>query len=641
MRTRLVLVALGFLILWGALILRAFYIQVLPNEKLSKLRDRQFETVVRLEPRRGDIVDRSGRELAATVAGYSLFADPQVIRGPRATARKLAPILRQPVQQILPKLQGERRFVWVERQLSREVRERIEKLKLPGLGFVEEGRRIYPHETLFSHTLGFVGRDGRGLEGLERRFEAELRGESREVAVPRDARGRPLIANGQLFTERPGGATLQLTVDQELQYFLEQQLADARQTHEAARALGVVMDPKTGEILALGAVPGFDVNRATRIDPELRRNPVLMEAFEPGSTLKTFTIAAALREGIARPNSKVFCEKGRMKVDDRWIRESDPKHKWEWLTVNQVLEVSSNIGTTKIAFQLGQERLRKAFLDFGFGERSGLELAGETKGILPPLPWRKHHFSNISFGHGISVSPLQIVRAYAMIANGGLMVKPTLVTGFLDPHTKQLQRLPVEKPVRVLGEQDAAQVRMMLTGATSALGTGGRARVPGFVVAGKTGTAQKVDPNGRGYLKGVYVSSFAGFVPAHDPKFVIFIAVDAPKKGYYGSEVAAPVFNRVAEYALRKSGVAPTVLEDHNIIRASVPKPTDEIIAKLRREKFDVVPDFRGLTLREVLDRLSEQDLEIEIKGKGQVAVTSPAAGHPLTPDRKLKIFLE
>lgn len=626
--------------MWGLLIGRAFYIQVLPNSKLSELRERQFETVIKLDPRRGDIVDRNGKELAATVASYSLFADPQILKGPRSVARKLSKILRVPASHILPKLQGERRFVWIERQLSRESRDKIENLKITGLGFVEEGKRVYPHESLLAQTLGFVGQEGQGLEGLEKKFEKELRGESLRMAVPRDARGRPLLANGQLFSERPGGATLHLTIDQEIQYFLEHQLAQATEDHEADRAMGVVIDPQTGEVLALASTPAFDANNAIKVNPEFRRNPIFTDAYEPGSTLKTFTIAAALREGFAQPNTRIYCEKGRMQVDDRWIRESDPKHKWEWLTVNQILEVSSNIGVTKIAFDLGAEKLRAAFLDFGFGDKTGIDVPGETKGILPALPWRKHHFSNISFGHGVSVSPMQIASAYAMIANGGLLLKPRLVRGFTDSLSKTFTEIPRESGKRVLDEQHAAQLRMMLTGATSSLGTGMRARVPGFVVAGKTGTAQKVDPNGRGYLKGLYISSFAGFVPAHDPKFVIYIAVDSPRKGYYGSEVAAPVFNRVAEYALRKSGIAPTVLADHDVIKSPTQSVTSKIIEDFKKERFETVPDLTGLSLRQLLDRLNGQEIKVEIKGKGSVATTLPSPGEPLTSERKLKIFL-
>jgi cell division protein FtsI (penicillin-binding protein 3) len=637
MRSRITIVFVVLALLWISVGLRALRLQVLPNENLSRLRSRQFETVVRLEPRRGDILDRNGKELASSISAYSLFADPKLIQAPRRLSRVLAKSLSSSAKEIYSKIKNpSRRFVWIERRLNSEVKKQIEAWKEPGLGFVEEGKRIYPHEQLLGQTLGFVGREGSGLEGLESRFEKELRGEERHFNVRRDAMGRPLVADGQLFTERPGGANIQLTIDSDIQYFLEQELATVKEQHEAERAMGVVLDAQTSEILAIATDPGFNPNEGSNYDAALRKNAIVADAYEPGSTLKTFTIAAALRAGIVQPSTKYYCEKGRMKVGDKWIKEADTKEKWEWLTVSQILEHSSNIGATKIAFDLGQEKLHQAFLDFGFGDKTGIEIPGETRGILPPLPWRQHHFSNISFGHGISVSPLQIANAYAAIANGGTLHQPRIVKKVINSETEEPFTLEEPKSRQVFTTAEANTLRIMLTGVTSSLGTGSKARVSGFVVAGKTGTAQKVNPDGRGYLKGSYISSFAGFVPANDPKFVIYIAVDSSKKGYYGAEVAAPVFNRVAEYALRSNGILPSIIAANDVIDS---KKMSAKTTKKLNEPLKSVPSLKGLTVREVLETVQGQNLRVEMKGRGVVVNTVPAAGEPIDDDHKLLIF--
>lgn len=642
MRARILVVFIFFFGIWVFVGLRAFYLQVFPNENIRHLRARQFETVVKLEPRRGDILDRNGNELATTVAAYSLFADPKIIKGPKKLASRLSSELNLPIKEVYSKLKNsQKRFVWIERRINQDVKSKIEAWRVSGLGFVEEGQRVYPHENLLSQTIGFVGREGNGLEGLEIKFENELRGLERKVNVRRDAFGRPLIANGQVFAERPGGATLQLTIDSELQYSLEEELRRATVDHEAERAMGVVLDAQTSEVLAIGAYPTFNPNTRSDLDAGYRRNPVVTDSFEPGSTLKTFTIAAALREGKIQPNTKYYCEKGKMKVGKRWIREADSKHQWEWLSVSQILEVSSNIGVAKIAFDLGEEKLRKAFADFGFGEKTGLEIPGETRGILPGIPWRQHHFSNISFGHGIAVSPIQMANAYAAIANGGILRQPTIIKSIVNAETKEPLPLSERRERRVFSESEAALLRLMLTGVTSSYGTGTKARVPGFIVAGKTGTAQKVDPNGRGYIKGTYISSFAGFVPANNPRFVIYVAVDSSKKGYYGSDVAAPIFNRVSESALRIWGVAPTIFAEKDLIKTKVVSKTRRHVEALVRETtIDTVPDLKGLTVREVIENLRGKKIDVEFKGNGLVMTTMPAQGERLTPGQKLKILL-
>ncbi|MEN0059769.1 MAG: penicillin-binding protein 2, partial [Bdellovibrio sp.] len=335
---------------------------------------------------------------------------------------------------------------------------------------------------------------------------------------------RPLINDGLLFLENPEGSELRLTVDSELQYRLESELENTVKTFEADHAVGVILDARTSAVLALASSPTFDVNKPAKVAPEFRRNKIVTDAFEPGSTMKTLVIAAALNRGLIKPNTKFYCEKGVFRIGDRVIREAESKEKFEDLTVAEILAVSSNVGTTKIAFKMGPEALRQGLLDFGFGQKTGVEFPGEAKGSVLPLPWRQHLLSNISFGHGISATPLQIANAYAAIANGGVLNTPYIVQSIRDSETGEVVETPVKPLRRVLSSEQAAQMRAMLLGVTTQGGTATNARVEGFMVGGKTGTAQKVNPHGRGYLKGAYISSFAGFIPANDPRFVIYVA---------------------------------------------------------------------------------------------------------------------
>ncbi|UXR64419.1 penicillin-binding transpeptidase domain-containing protein [Bdellovibrio bacteriovorus] len=660
MKSRIVVIFVGILVLWSALAMRAAYLQFLPNDRLNNLQNRQFQTKVSLPARRGAIVDSNGRDLAMSAAAYSLYADPKIMENRKQVARKLAKVLNQSSESIYSKIKdGSRRFVWIQRMLEQDKADEIKSWDIRGLSFVEEWRRVYPNETLLAQTLGFLGSEGQGLEGLELGYNQALTGNKKKVMVKRDARGRPLINDGLMFIENPEGSELKLTVDSDLQYRLESELANAVSTFEADHAVGVILDAKTSAVLALASAPTFDVNKATKSPAEYRRNKIVTDAFEPGSTMKAFVIAAALRDGLIQPNTKFYCEKGSFRVGDRIIREAETKEKFEDLTVSEILAVSSNVGTTKIAFKMGQERLRQGLLDFGFGQRLGVDLPGEARGMVQALPWRPHLLSNISFGHGISTTPLQIANAFAAIANGGVLNTPYIVQSMRDAETGELVETQPKPIRRILSAEQASQMRAMLLGVTTKGGTGGNARVDGFMVAGKTGTAQKVNPNGRGYLKGVYVSSFGGFIPANDPKFVIYIAVDSPRKSYYGSTVAAPVFARVASYAVRKEGIAPLPLAEESTVNpktrkiaAENPKPVKKVAvpelltaAELDKatemETVETVPNLLNMTTREVLRRISGQELKVKFVGQGLVSDIQPSAGSQVPENKEITVILK
>lgn len=684
MKSRIVVLLIFVTLLWSMMLSRAAFLQLWPNERLQSLQKRQFETVVTLKSRRGDIVDRKGNELAVSSAAYSLFADPKVMENKPAIAKQIAPLIGVSPKEIMSKIKSKtNRFVWLQRKLEPQVREQIENLKIHGLGFIEETRRIYPNESLLAHVLGFVGSDGKGLEGIEAEANETLEGGHTKVSMQRDAHGRPLIVNGQLFHQLPDGSEVQLTIDRDLQYMLERELAETVRVHEANHAVGVILDAQTSEILAMANTPLFDSNNAANVAPNVRRNRAVTDSFEPGSTLKAFTIASALKDGWLEPNTKIDCQGGRMQIGKRVIREAEnnDKHRFGMLTSSEILAYSSNVGAAKIAFRLGPEKLRQTLSEFGFGAKTDVDLPGESRGIMRSLPWGELQFSNIAFGQGITVTPLQIANAYAAVANGGWLKRPYIVKRVRDVASGEVVDTQPKTLGHPLNAEQAMKMKLMLMGVTMKDGTGYVARVAGFPVAGKTGTAQKVDPNGRGYIKGGYISSFAGFLPANDPKFVIYIAVDQPRKGYYGTTVAAPVFARIAKFAVRQYGLNPVLFSEEDVIK----KPEIRELASRTKVEQDneklsksssvggteqvsvannasvaaataiaaggdhvssagvasVVPNLNGLSLREVMLRLQGQGVPLKIHGHGFVSSTRPLPGTTLKDGDELSLYLE
>ena len=690
-KSRLLILFIVFIGLWSTLVFRAAWIQLIPNARLEALKRRQFETTITLGHRRGDILDRNANELAASATAWSLFADPKLIDDPKRVAKQLAEIFhpsRRTYEQkriakvIYERIKGrKRRFVWVERQIELREKLAIQALKIRGLGFIDEPKRIYPNERLMANVLGFVGQEGRGLEGLELRLNDSLSGARRQVAFQKDARGRPLLVNGQVFSEAPDGATIQLTIDRDLQFFVERELMEALTEHEAAAATAVVLDAQTSEILAMATLPTFNANEGGKARPEARRNRVVTDLFEPGSTMKTFVMAAAIENKKIEPSTKVFGENGSYKIGKRIVREADAKHHFGWITATEALAYSSNIGSTKVAQLIGDESLREAYTKFGFGEPSGVDLPGEARGTVLPLPWGEHLLANISFGHGISATALQIANAYAVIANGGWLKRPYIVKSVRDPETDDVVEAKPKTIRRVLGDDAAAKVRLMLSATTIGEGTGKNARVAGFPVAGKTGTAQRVLEGGRGYESGAYISSFAGFLPANDPKYVIFVSLDKPQKNYYGGAVAAPVFARIARYAVSRAGLSPVLISAKNVISkdaasnardlkaevhqwrvengvtAEAKVPDESKLADLKsgsaadvvesvmiEDKRSIVPDVVGLSLREAMESFGSVGISwrnVASRGQGFVTKQHPPPGVRWVDSKNRKIDLE
>lgn len=647
MKSRIITFFVLISFLWILLLVRAFTLQVFPDQRLQALRDKQFQTMITLQARRGAITDRNGRDLALSERVSSLYADPSLIEAPRALSKKLAKKLGTSWEVLYSKLKDKnKRFVWLQRFMENSSANEIKEMKIRGLNMVDEWKRVYPNDTLLSQTLGIVGNEGTGLEGLELTYDSELKGNKQKISVRRDARGRPLMAEGLLFTENPDGNDLQLTIDSEIQYVLENELSSVVHEFEAKSAVGVILDADTSAIRAMASAPYFNLNQWSKAPTENKRNRAVTDMMEPGSTMKSFAVASALKNKILQPNSKYFCEWGLFKVADRWIKEADQKHKFGFLTVSEILAFSSNIGSTKIAFEVGDQLLRQTLSDFGFGQKLGVDLPGEAKGLLHESPWNQHLLSNISFGHGISATALQVANGYAALVNGGILRVPYVVESIRQAETQEIN---IKKPQvihRVLSAEESEKMRLMLMAVTNEGGTGVNARVNGFLVGGKTGTAQKANPNGLGYLPNSYISSFAGFIPAHHPKFVIYIAVDEPRKAYYGSQVAAPVFSRVASYAARKEGLAPLIMGDNKLISDSLKMKKSGLAketpaAPIKIDFSSEVPDFRTLSVREILRNLQGTPVEVKFVGAGKVSLTDPPAGSAWNESKKLTVYLE
>jgi cell division protein FtsI (penicillin-binding protein 3) len=638
MKHRLSILLIWFFAIWSLLVFRGLQIQLYPSHNLDLASQKQYQRIVKLYSKRGDIFDRNGQELAISVPAFSLFADPLLIKTPRRLAKKMSQILPLSQKTIYKKITKKNsRFVWIQRLLDENTKKKILALNEKGLGFKDEFKRVYPNKNLMAHTIGFVGADGHGLEGIEARYDAPLSAEEKVMNLPKDARGRFLVEDGWLFMQNRDGADVYLTIDADLQYYTEQELKKALIHHNAEAAWAIVMNPKTGEILTMASLPDFDINNAGAASKESRRNRITTDIYEPGSTMKTMFLAAALKNGIIQGNSVIDTSTGQIEIDKRVIRESDVHHTFEKLSTTEVLANSSNVGVSKISLKMKDKQLYNEYRKFGFGEKTGIDLPGESKGIFATPPWRDHHKANISFGHGIAVTALQMANSYAAIANKGILQKPILVKSqkeILDAKTAEERTIG-----RVLSEKEAERLKMMLVAATAENATGKSARVRGFPVAGKTGTAQKVDPNGRGYLKDQYISSFIGFLPANDPEFLIYVVVDNPRNnGYYGSETAAPIFAKIAQYAINKRGLAPVQIAEEDLIKPRT--EIQEVLLGSEGEAF--VPDMKGWALRDVLRYVQKEKVDLNLVGrKGRVVKTAPSVGELWTDDKKLKVYLE
>jgi len=554
----LLLMGLGF----ALVALRLVYLQVYQRSALTVRAERQQERLVKIEPKRGTIYDRMGRELAVSLDVDSVFGVPSEIDNPRALALKLSRILREDPHALERRLAGDKHFVWLSRKVEPGKTEKIKELGSKEIGIRLESRRFYPNKTLAGPVLGFTGVDNEGLEGLERTYDKALRGVSGWVLAEKDAVGRTVFPGGPGFQYKlpKAGNDIILTIDEVIQHIAEKELDAALVSTQAKGGTCIVMDPWTGEVLALSVRtaahgrPVFNPNEPQRYKPAEWRNRAVTDVFEPGSIFKPILAAAALEERVVHPLERFDCSAGKIQLADRVISDAE---KNGVLAFTDVVAKSSNVGMIKVALRLGKERFAKHITSFGFGVKTGVDIPGEISGLLKDYRiWSGVSIGFIAIGQEIGVTPMQMAAAYCALANGGTLMKPYIVSQIVGRGGGEGVKFQPQPVRRVITQETCAKVNKMLQRVVES-GTGQKARPVAYTAAGKTGTAQKIDQKTGMYSKKEYVSSFAGYVPANPPKLVILVMVDTPEGVIYGGSVAAPVFKAVAEQSLAYLHVPP------------------------------------------------------------------------------------
>lgn len=614
-----------FLLAFLLILAKALKLQVIDKEELISRSKSQFLRERKVYPKRGNIYDRNKNPLALNIQTYSIFTIPKNLKADKTSYKKLSkivPSLTYP--NILKKVKGRKRYTWLARKINLN-KSQVAKVKnIPGIYIEAVPKRIYPNHELLAQAIGFVGIDNKGLSGIEYSFDKELKGEPKSIRYIKDAKGRAIKMQSSKI--EGGSSALVLSIDKDLQAIAEKALKDAVIANKALKGGVGVMDANTGEILAVANYPTYDPNHLKKSSRNFRKLSFVSDPFEPGSTFKVFTVASALENKIARIDTNYYCERGQLKVEDHIITEAESRKKHEWLSVEEIIMLSSNIGTTKIGFDLTYPRLNETLREFGFGQKTGIELPGESRGIytnkenVSPLT-----LSNISFGQGVAVTGVQMLAAYSALANGGYYINPTI-----------LKRDPEEvKKNRIIEKTTSDQITKILVRAVED-GTGSKAKIPYFTIAGKTSTAQKAGKNG-GYEG--YISGFIGYPVNIKNPFVVFAYVDEPHgKTYYGNDVAAPIFKKVAEYMLYRTKEFDQLAIRKPRIGSDIDKVTFKQSAAQRFNGHDKVPNFVGLDKRSSLKLAKKIKAKVTTLGIGVVSTQSPAPGSPLTPDMEITL---
>lgn len=635
------LLAGAVLAVWAAGIeARLVHLQVVRHEEMLAMADRQQRRTIEAPAKRGDLRDRNGRVLAYSVDVDSVYAVPSEIADPPRAARLLCAALgdcsaadRADLER---RLERKAAFTFVQRFVPSKVSERIRALDLRGIGFMKESRRFYPGRELAGQLLGWVGTDNVGLGGLEAAYNRRILGAPGKVLVQTDARGRAFNRVERLPTT---GATLELTIDQQLQHIVERELAAGVREHKAAGGTAVMMDPATGEILAMASYPFFNPNEFRDFDALARKNRAVTDLYEPGSTFKIVTASAALEEGVIKPSDLVDTDPGYITIRRRRI---DDTHRYGVLSFADAIVKSSNVGAIKVGWRIGAARLDTYVRAFGFGRQASSEFPGESPGIV----WRPEKLddsalASVSMGYQVGVTPLQMVTATAAVANGGRLMKPRVVRAVVHDGVRTLTE-PAEVR-RVISPRTAAELTTIMEDVV-VRGTGSQAAVEGYTVAGKTGTAQKVVAGEYSHTD--YNVSFTGFAPSRNPRFALVVVVDTPRNGfYYGGSVSGPIFQKIADAALRHLGVPPTVFPAPPVVvdrRAqAVPPHGAPVVVAVDDDGGRAMPDLVGLSAREALRRLARLGVTVKMQGVGLVVAQYPEAGQAVAVGGSSTLMLD
>jgi cell division protein FtsI (penicillin-binding protein 3) len=670
---RLLMVAFVALLWMTAVFGRLSYLQLFRHSEYMARAQRQQQRTIEITPKRGAIYDRNMHPLAMSIPVDSAFAVPSEIKDETLAARLISGVIGTPRDVLEARLESSRSFVWIARKLPPEKAEALAALNLKGIYFQKENQRIYPKRDMAAHVLGFVNLDEKGIGGIESELESQIGGKSEKIIVMADAKQR-WFDGGEAQRER--GANVVLTLDEKIQYIAERELAAAiEKTHSLAGTV-IVMNPNDGEILAMANWPKFNPNTATDAPAETRMNRAVSAIYEPGSTFKLITLAAAFDQGITRPEEVFDCENGAVYVAGHRIRD----HKaFGLLTVSDILAQSSDVGAIKIALRLGSPRFYDYIRAFGFGQHTGVDLPGESKGMLEPLgAWMPISIGSISMGQEVGITPIQLINAISAIANGGTLYRPRIIAELRrgDRVLSAEGIMTPTEPKQVIKPQTAATLRMLMEGVVLN-GTGTLARLDGWTSAGKTGSAQKIDPDTGHYSPTQLIASFTGFAPINNPAVTILVSLDSPVGPHEGGQVAAPVFKRVAEQVLAYLEVPRDVPVSPRLLQAVYSKhddavgsaledftPTDfsaapdqlpSLSAALKQkdavpgsplsvtvavaEGGDIaVPNFAGKTMREVTEACLRLGLDPILVGSSLATEQLPAAGAKVRRGAKITV---
>lgn len=537
---------------------------ILNHKSLSERAKQQHVKVEEIQVRRGIIFDRQGRALALNLELDSLYCEPDSLQRDRKSLKKIASAISKKPRAVLTKIPDKGKFSWIERKLDPDMADRVRNLNIKGIGLMNEAKRVYPKGKLASHIIGSVGIDNQALEGVELQFDQYLTTRGGKVLLERDARGKTLSSG---VDKEAKGNNIVLTIDEGLQGIVERELEKAMLQWKASAVSAIMMDPYTGEILALANRPSYDPNDPGRAKDSAKRNRAITDYYEPGSTFKIVAGIGALEENIAKPHMLFDVSRGIIEVGGKTFHDV---HKHKVLTFKEVIQKSSNVGAIIIGMKLGKERIYKYARLLGIGKKTGIDLPGEISGLMqPPERWSGTSLGAISIGQEVGVTPLQILRAYSAIANGGFLVKPHVVSEIISPEGQLLFSFMDMDKKRIISPRTAKIFKEILKSVVEG-GTGEKASVVGEEVAGKTGTAQMIDTKTKRYSKEKYISSFVGFVPADSPRFALIVVVYQPKGQIYGGVVASPVFRNIATQAFSYL----------NIPRKDIPYETTLLVAK-------------------------------------------------------------
>ncbi|MBF0377401.1 MAG: penicillin-binding protein 2 [Desulfamplus sp.] len=522
--------------------MKAVDIQIFKSTDLTMKAEREYIKNIAIQGKRGDIMDRNRKRLTTTIDTVSVAADPSIINNKQDTARSLASILRIDKNLLEKQLNSKKSFIWIKRKISPAETDKIKQLKLNGIFFKDDVIRFHPNRELAAQVIGITGADGKGLEGLEFSYNKNLEGKSRKIQITKDAAGR-YYNEEKNIRESLKGDSLVLTIDSTIQFISENALQKAVEDNSAVSGIAIVMRPDTGEILAMAHYPTFNPNSFSDFDRSTWRNRSVSDTFEPGSTMKVFVAAAVVENRYATPKSLFFCENGAYRVGGATVKDT---HKYEWLTLKEIIKYSSNIGAIKLTELMGKKMLYDTLTSFGFGKKTNIEAPGDATGTLSNYKrWSKIDTAAISFGQGMTSSALQLITGISAIANDGLLVKPRIIKEVLSASGEVKQESKIEPVRQVISKETAQTIRDMMRSVVEAGGTATTSAIEGYSVCGKTGTAQKASKDGGGYSKDKYTALFVGFAPEKSPKIAVLVVVDEPPRSHYGGIVAAPAVKTI------------------------------------------------------------------------------------------------